>query len=74
MTLRNVDILVSQIILYSLIIHLNCYHMNCFAMDILIKLFISLISVNFMNIIKPSVYCRLDECTRSSVDLLVKDY
>ena len=43
-------------------------------MDTLIKLFISLISVKFMNLIKPSVYCRLDECIRSSVDLLIKDY
>ena len=32
----------------------------CFAMDTLIKLFISLISVTFMNLIKPSVDCRLD--------------
>ena len=31
----------------------------CFAMDTLIKVFISLISVNFMNLIKQSnVYCR----------------
>ena len=43
-------------------------------MDTLIKLFVSLISVNFMNLIKPSVYCRLDECIRSSVDLLINDY
>ena len=28
MTLRCVDILVSQIILYSLIIYLNCFHMK----------------------------------------------
>ena len=28
MTLRGVDILVSQIILFSLIIQLNCYHMK----------------------------------------------
>ena len=41
-------------------------------MDTLIKSFISLISVNFMNLIKPSVYCRLDECIRSSVDLMIK--
>ena len=43
-------------------------------MDTLIKLFISLISVNFMNLMKPSVYCRLDECIRSSVDLLMRDH
>ena len=43
-------------------------------MDTLIKVFISLISVNFMNLIKPSAYCRLDEFIRSSVDLLKKDY
>ena len=41
-------------------------------MDTLIKSFISLISVNFMNLIKPFVYCRLDECIRSSVDLMIK--
>ena len=77
MTLKRVDILVSQIILNSLITHLNCSHMkNCkkSAMDTLIKLFISLISVNFINLMKPSVYCRLDECIRSSVDLLIKDF
>ena len=43
-------------------------------MDTLIKLFISLISVNFMNLIKPSVYCQFDDCIRSSVGLLIKDY
>ena len=26
-----------------------------------------------MNLIKPSVYYRLDECIRSSVDLLIKE-
>ena len=41
-------------------------------MDTQIKFFISLISVNFMNLIKASVYCRLDECIRSSVDFLIK--
>ena len=43
-------------------------------MDTLIKLFTSEISVNFINLIKPSVYFRLDECIRSLVDLLIKDY
>ena len=48
-------------LVYSLIIHLNCYHMkNCkksaFSMDTLIKLFVSEISVNFINLIKLSVY------------------
>ena len=37
------------------------------------KIFISLISVNFINLIKASIYCRLDVCIRSSVDLLIKD-
>ena len=77
MTLRTVDILVSQIILYSLIIHLNCSHVKYCkksAIDTLIKLFFSLISINFINLIKSSVYCRLDECIRSLVDLLIKDY
>ena len=58
MTLRSVDILVSQLILYSLIIYINGSHILyevCFAMDTLIKLFISLISVIFINLIKPSV-------------------
>ena len=42
-------------------------------MDTLIKLFISQ-SVNFINIIKLSVYFRLDECIRSVEDILIKDY
>ena len=75
MTLRSVDISVSPIILYSLINHLNCSHMKyCKKSATLIKLFISIISVNFIHLIKPSVYCRFDECIRSSVDLLIKDY
>ena len=79
MTLRSGDILVSQMILYFLIIRLNGSHMKyckkvCFAMDTLIKLFLSLLNVNFINLIKPSLSCRLDECIRSSVDLLTKDY
>ena len=44
-------------------------------MDTLIKLFISLIRVNYMNLIKPPVYCRLDECISGSFDkrLLIRD-
>ena len=43
-------------------------------MDTLIKSFVSLMSVNFINLFKPSVYRRLDECIRISVDLLITDY
>ena len=43
-------------------------------MDTLIKLFVSVISVNFINLIKSFVYCRFDENIRSSADLLIKDY
>ena len=43
-------------------------------MDTLIKSFVSLIGVNFINLIKPSVYRRLDECIRTSEDLLITDY
>ena len=74
MALRSVDILVSQILLFSLLILLICSHEDCFVMDTLIKLFVSLISVNFINLTKPSVYCRFGESIRSSVDLLIKDY
>ena len=46
----------------------------CFAMDTLMKLFVSVIRVNFINLIKSFVYCRFDENIRSAVDLLIKDY
>ena len=46
---------------------------ECFAMDTLIKIFVSLISVNFLNFSLLVYFC-LDECIRSSVDLLLRDY
>ena len=46
---------------------------ECFSMDILIKLFVSLISVNFLNSSRLFIFC-LDEFFRSSVDLLIRDY
>ena len=57
----GIRVLWTLFLVYSLIIHLNCYHMkNCkksaFSMDTLIKLFVSEISVNFINLNKLSVY------------------
>ena len=44
---------------------------ECFAMDTLIKLFVSLISVNFLNFSRLFIFAWM---IRSSVDLLIRDY
>ena len=61
MTLRSVDILVSQIILYSLKIYLNCFHLKYYEKYafpwIHYQNYLFLYNQCKFSELKPAVYC-----------------